>query len=53
MLRHGTAYAAKAMAEYEAAYQQRRVRHLQKQARELGYELMQRRVEEEVVASNA
>jgi transposase len=53
MLKHGTAYAAKAMADYEAAYQERRVRHLQKQALELGYELTQKRIEAEVVANQA
>ena len=50
MLKHGTVYAAQAMADYEAAYQERRVRHLKKQAMELGYELTHRRVEEPVAS---
>jgi transposase len=39
MLKHGMAYAAQGMAEYEAAYRERQVRQLKRKARELGYEL--------------
>jgi transposase len=39
MLKHGSAYAARGLAEYEAAYRERQVRQLRKKAKELGYEL--------------
>ena len=38
-LKHGTAYVAQGMDEYEEPYRQRTVRHLRRRARELGYEL--------------
>jgi len=39
MLKHGTAYVAGSMAEYEQKYRQRVVHNLSRKARELGYEL--------------
>jgi transposase len=39
MLKHGKAYAAQGMADYEAAYRERALRNLRRQAKELGYEL--------------
>jgi transposase len=39
MRKHGTAYVAQGMDEYEEQYRQRTVRHLRRRARELGYEL--------------
>jgi transposase len=39
LLKHGEAYVAQGMAEYEAAYRQRRLKGLARQAAELGYRL--------------
>ena len=47
MLKHGTAYVAGSMAEYEQKYRQRVVNNLSRRARELGYNLV---AKEEVVA---
>jgi len=40
MLRHGSAYAAKGMEEYEKAYRERAVRGLRRKAAELGLEVL-------------
>ena len=39
MLKHGTAYVARGMDEYEQHYRDRVVKHLHRRAKELGYEL--------------
>jgi transposase len=39
MLKHGTAYVKQGLEEYEARHQERQLRRLQRQAKELGYEL--------------
>ena len=39
MLKHGTTYAQQEMTAYEAQYRDRRLKQLQRQARELGFEL--------------
>ena len=40
LLKHGTVYVAQEMAEYEAKYQERKLKVLARQARELGYQLV-------------
>ena len=40
LLKHGTGYVAQEMAEYEAKYQERKLKVLARQARELGYQLV-------------
>jgi hypothetical protein len=40
MLKHGTAYVAQGMAEYEQRYQERVVQHLTRRAKTLGYALV-------------
>jgi transposase len=40
LLKHGTAYVAQEMAAYEAKYQERKLKVLARQARELGYQLV-------------
>jgi transposase len=52
MLKHGMAYAAQGMAEYEAAYRERQVRQLRRKARELGYELKEQAGEGAAVAAS-
>jgi transposase len=42
LLKHGTAYVAQTVDEYERRYQERAVRGLSRRARELGYELVER-----------
>jgi transposase len=42
MLKHGTAYAQKGMAEYEAKHRERQLRQLSKKAEELGYQLQEK-----------
>jgi transposase len=42
LLRHGTAYVAQGLDEYERRYRERAVRGLNRRARELGYELVER-----------
>ena len=44
MLKHGTAYVAQGLEEYEQQYQQRVVKSLSRKARDLGYELVKPRV---------
>lgn len=39
LLKHGQAYVAQGMEEYERQYQERQLRHLSRKARELGYAL--------------
>jgi transposase len=40
MLKHGTEYVKQGMEEYEARHRERQLRRLQRQAKELGYELV-------------
>jgi hypothetical protein len=40
MLKHGTAYVAQGLEEYEQQYRQRIVKNLSRKARDLGYELV-------------
>lgn len=42
MLKHGQEYARQSMEQYEAAYRERKVRNLHRQAQELGYELKEK-----------
>jgi transposase len=41
LLKHGTAYVAQGLEEYEQRYRERAVKNLSRRAKELGYELMQ------------
>ena len=40
LLKHGTGYVAQEMADYEAKYQERKLKVLVRQARELGYQIV-------------
>ena len=40
MLKHGEAYVAQGMEDYEQAYRARVVKHLIRKAKELGYQLL-------------
>jgi transposase len=53
MLKHGQAYAAKGLAEYESEFRERQVRQLKKKAKELGYALTASQAEEAPTASPA
>jgi transposase len=50
MLKHGKAYAAQGMAEYEAAYRERSLKNLKKKASALGFELTPQRAPEPQLA---
>jgi hypothetical protein len=50
LLKHGTEYVARGLAEYEAAYRERQVRQLKKKAKELGLEVAERAAQGEGAA---
>ncbi len=53
LLKHGAAYVARGLAEYEAEYRERQLRQLKKKAQELGYELTERPAGEAVAVNLA
>jgi len=53
MLKHGAAYVARGLAEYEAEHRERQVRQLKKKAKELGYELTAKEAQGEAAVSLA
>lgn len=53
MLKHGAAYVAKQLAEYEAQHRARQVRLLKTKAKELGYELTEKGAVGELAACQA